>query len=109
MTVSDKWKKRPSVLRYRAFRDEVKLKGVKLYESGMHITFVMPMANSWSEKKKAAHDGMPHRQKPDFDNLAKALFDAVYEDDSHIHDVRISKVWGRSGKIIIEIGDDKIV
>lgn len=104
MTKSDKWKKRPIVLRYRAFRDEVRLKGVKLHESGFHITFVIPMSESWSDKKKERLNGQPHKLRPDWDNLAKALFDAVYEDDCMIHDVRISKVWGYKGKIIIDDG-----
>ena len=52
-------------------------------------------------------DKEPHQQKPDLDNLIKALFDAVNEDDSHIWDLRgVSKVWGDDGKIFIGVEDD---
>lgn len=102
MTRSDKWKQRPEVLRYRAFKDEVRLNKVSLPESGYHITFVIPMPQSWSKKKKTEMNGKPHQQKPDKDNLEKALLDAIFEDDCLIWDGRVSKVWGETGKIIIK-------
>lgn len=102
MTRSDKWKKRPETARYWAFKDEVRLKKVSVPEGGAHITFVMPMTKGWSNKKKAEMNGKPHQMKPDWDNLAKALFDAIYEDDAHIHDVRVSKIWGEKGEIWIK-------
>ena len=68
------------------------------------ITFGMPMPNSWSKKKKLEMDGQPHTQRPDIDNLAKALFDALYEDDSGIHTVALKKVWSVNGYIKFEIG-----
>ena len=101
MTRADKWKKRPEVMRYRAFCDEVRLRGVVLPESGAHITFVLPMPASWSKKKRQQHNGQPHQAKPDCDNMLKALMDALYEDDAHIWDCRITKVWGEFGQIII--------
>ncbi|MCK4901406.1 MAG: RusA family crossover junction endodeoxyribonuclease [Anaerolineales bacterium] len=102
MTRSDKWKKRPDVLRYRAFADEVRLKGVELPESGYHVTFVLPMPPSWSKKKRLAMSGQPHQQKPDKDNLEKALLDALFQDDSHIWDGRVTKIWGEQGEIIVD-------
>lgn len=101
MTRADKWKKRPEVMRYRAFCDEVRLRGVTLPESGAHVTFVLPMPASWSKKKRQQHYGQPHQAKPDCDNMLKALMDALYEDDAHIWDCRITKVWGEIGQIII--------
>lgn len=50
MTRADKWKKRPEVLCYRAFWDEVRLQCVELPESGSHVTFILPMPASWSKK-----------------------------------------------------------
>lgn len=102
MTRSDKWKQRPEVLRYQAFKDEVRLNKVSLPESGYHITFVIPMPKSWSKKKQAEMNGKPHQQKPDKDNLEKALLDAIFEDDCRIWDGRVSKVWGEAGKIVIK-------
>jgi len=101
MTRSDKWKQRPAVLRYRAFKDEVRTHRVWVPEDGASILFVLPMPTSWSGKKRAAHDGQVHRTKPDVDNLLKALLDALYEDDSGIHTTAQRKVWGVEGRIVI--------
>ena len=102
-TRSDKWKVRPNVARYRAFCDEVRLRKVTLPESGYHVIFVLPMPKSWSKKKKAEMDGKPHQQTPDKDNLEKALLDALFQDDSHIWDGRVTKRWGQEGQIIIDV------
>lgn len=102
MTRADKWKKRPATARYWAFKNEVKLRGINVPEMGTHITFVMPMPASWSKKKRAEHLGEAHQQKPDVDNLTKALLDAIYEDDAHVWDIRTTKIWGEVGRIIIE-------
>lgn len=100
-TQRDRWAKRPAVLRYRAFCDEVRLRGVDLPQGGAHVTFVLPMPASWTKRKRAEMDGQSHQQKPDWDNLAKALCDAIYDDDSGIHDIRVSKIWGETGQIIV--------
>lgn len=105
-TRSDKWKERPSVMRYRAFADECRLKKVHVPESGAHITFNMPMPKSWSKKKRLATVGRAHQSRPDVDNLAKSLLDALYADDSTVWDLRITKRWAAVGsiEIITEVG-----
>ena len=103
MTQADKWKVRPEVARYRAFKDECRLRNVCLPEAGATVTFTLPMPQSWSKKKRLAMDGQPHQQKPDVDNLAKALLDAVFPDDSCVWDIRCRKVWGNVGTIMIEV------
>lgn len=102
MTQRDKWAKRPSVLRYRAFCDECRLKKVDLPSCKCRVIFRLPMPQSWSKKKKKEYDGKPHTQKPDWDNLAKALCDALYEDDSGIWDIATRKLWAHSGSIEIQ-------
>ena len=102
MTQSDKWKKRQLVMKYRAFADEVRLRGVSVPESGSHVTFVLPMPKSWSKKKRVEMDGKPHQQVPDADNLGKAILDSIYKDDCHIWDIRFTKIWGKTGQIIIQ-------
>jgi len=77
---------------------------MKLPEQGAHVIFVLPMPNSWSNKKKTQMDGQAHQAKPDADNMLKALCDAMYSDDSGVWDVRITKVWGYEGQIIINAG-----
>lgn len=110
MTQRDHWQKRPAVMRYRAFCDECRLRGVALPEQGAGVTFILPMPKSWSEKKKRMMNGVAHKQKPDITNLLKALEDALYGDDSAIwHYEGLCKRWGREGRIIIETtgGNDK--
>lgn len=102
MTQRDKWAKRPAVLRYRAFCDQVRLAGVSVPESGAHIVFHLPMPASWSKRKRAEMEGQPHQQKPDVDNLAKALMDACLEEDQGVWDVRVTKVWAISGGIEVK-------
>ncbi|EOF5040629.1 RusA family crossover junction endodeoxyribonuclease [Providencia rettgeri] len=103
MTKSDKWKKRPETARYWAFKDEVRLHGLTLPECDYHVIFTVPMPQSWSKKKQAEMNGKPHQQKPDKDNLEKALLDAIFDDDSRIWDGRVSKVWGATGMITVRL------
>jgi Holliday junction resolvase RusA-like endonuclease len=108
MTRQDKWRGqkgrkpiRPRVARYRAFADECRLK-IKQGLEGATIWFVLPMPKSWSDRKRAEHNGKPHRQKPDMSNLLKALEDALYDDDSTIANYGgLHKVWGVTGSIQI--------
>ena len=101
MTQSDRWKKRPCVMRYRAFADEVRLRGLKINESGTRIRFDLPMPKSWSQDKRLSMDGQPHKATPDIDNLVKALLDALFVDDSHIWQLSAEKRWAGSGSITI--------
>lgn len=102
MTQRDKWKKRPVVMRYRDFCDELRLlmRDFPLPDA-ISLQFVMPMPKSWSKKKRAALNGKPHQQRPDGDNLAKAVLDALYAEDSTIHTLHITKTWGDKGSITI--------
>lgn len=72
MTQRDAWKKRPVVVKYHAFCDEMRANHFTLPESGAHLTFVIPMPKSWSKKKRIEMNGKPHQQRPDVDNLIKA-------------------------------------
>jgi Holliday junction resolvase RusA-like endonuclease len=102
MTQRDKWKKRPVVKRYHAFKDQVREHRVVFPEFGARITFCIQMPESWSKKKKQIFDGIPHQQAPDIDNLLKALLDAIFEEDRHVWHIRmLKKVWGRVGYIEI--------
>ena len=67
--------------------------------------FLIQVPPSWGRKKRTEHIGQPHTQKPDADNLAKALIDAVYrnEDDAHVWNYATTKLWsGMSGFVISE-------
>jgi Holliday junction resolvase RusA-like endonuclease len=100
MTRSDKWKQRPCVMKYRAYKDEVKSKIIHLADTH-RVTFILPMPKSWSNRKKSEMAGRPHKSRPDLDNLLKGLWDALLIDDAHIWDCRATKQWGHEGSIHI--------
>lgn len=100
-TARDKWQRRPAVVRYRAFADAVRRAGLVVPESGCHLVFLLPMPSSWSKKRRTEMIGQPHRQKPDLDNLVKALLDAVHDDDSGVWKLSAEKRWSESGGITI--------
>ena len=106
MTRRDRWAKRPCVVRYFEYKDAIKdaLDGnfdTNSLNKPHTVRFYLPMPKSWSKKKKAEHDGQPHQQKPDIDNLLKALYDSVLTDDSGIWSVRAEKYWAYEGSIEI--------
>jgi hypothetical protein len=104
MTRRDKWLEPPRecVRDYRNFCDACRFYQIYFPIQGAHVTFILPMPESWSIKKKEETDGLPHQSKPDLDNLIKALGDAVFSDDAGIWDIHATKRWGFKGKIIIE-------
>lgn len=101
MTRRDQWKKRRCVVSYFEFKDTVRALKLKIPES-YHLHFILPMPKSWSKSKKESMNHTPHRQRPDKDNLEKALLDSLFHDDSHVWTGQVSKWWGYSGKIIIQ-------
>jgi len=110
-TQRDKWLDPPrkGVAAYRAFADQIRGAMNSIPLSGAHVTFVVPMPGSWSPHKRALYDGARHQQRPDIDNLLKALLDAVCPaNDCMVWDIRASKIWGTRGEIrICVIGGDK--
>lgn len=101
----DAWRPRPCVVRYRRYRDDIKkLWGDRPLILPCKLTFILPMPGSWGQKKRAAHDGQPHLQKPDVDNLLKAFIDSLYrdQDDSHVYSIWSEKRWGDEGLIIVQ-------
>ena len=104
MTQRDRWAKRPSVVRYYAFCDELRIMwGIQSYHQvvppTLALRFNMPMPASWSKKKRLEMDGAPHQQTPDIDNLIKAFLDALCEDDSYVYSVTAEKYWSQQGSI----------
>lgn len=106
MTQSDRWNKRPTVLRYWQFKDELQRQanevGFRLSDA-FNVTFYLPMPQSWSKAKKLQMMNKPHRQTPDLDNLEKAVGDSLLPDnDSGIWFKQSQKFWGLEGCILIE-------
>lgn len=100
-TRSDVWKQRPVVMRYRAFADELRLKYREDLPNSVTLIFRIEMPQSWSKKKKAEMLGKPHQQKPDVDNLAKSVLDALVKEDSVIYRCLIEKYWSDESSIEI--------
>lgn len=78
-----------------------------MLEDRYSVTFVIPMPDSWSKKKKAEHLEEYHRQTPDLDNLEKALKDCLFyehpiHNDCEVATAHESKIWGKVGMIIID-------
>ena len=106
MTAADRWKKRPCILRYREYCDRVRggipnapdPDGIRQVIVRAH--FAMP--KSWSVKKQREMCGQPHRTKPDWDNISKALMDALWPGcDEKIPGGDVLKFW--STEDLIEV------
>ncbi len=105
MTRRDKWARRPCVLRYWDFCDQLRAAAVKAQynpSNELSLVFVLPMPSSWSARKKKGMLGKPHQQKPDLDNLVKAFKDAMLKEDKTVHRYNfMQKIWGETGKIVV--------
>lgn len=71
------------------------------------LAFRMPMPASWSMKRRAAMLGAFHTQKPDLDNLAKGIMDALnglaWADDAQVFSLGVGKAWGPAGAVMVQI------
>ena len=112
-TRSDVWKKRPVVLKWRAWADEIRL--ACQYEefipgNELVMEFYLPMPKSWSKKKKAELLGKPHKMatRNDLDNLIKAVMDALIKDDGCVHYLKAKKFWSDKGMIKLANKSDLI-
>jgi Holliday junction resolvase RusA-like endonuclease len=70
------------------------------------IIATLTIPKSRLKGKSALASGDWHTQKPDSDNIAKAILDAitkagVWVDDCQIADLRIRKVWDSKGSITV--------
>lgn len=69
------------------------------------IYAVFEPAKSWSKKKRAAHMGQYHTQKPDLDNIEKAVLDGLnriaFKDDSQVACTFKRKVWGENARTVV--------
>jgi Holliday junction resolvase RusA-like endonuclease len=104
MTRSDAWKKRTCVTKYWDFKKElIRLFGENeiTIKDTLHIEFHIPMPESWSKKKKYEKQKDWHDQKPDIDNLIKAVLDAILSEDCKVHSVYARKFWAKEGSIVI--------
>lgn len=68
-------------------------------------TFACP--KSWSKRKLDATIHRPHTQRPDLDNILKAIEDGLnriaFADDAQIAEIDARKVWGHEGKVVVMV------
>ncbi|MGX9855799.1 RusA family crossover junction endodeoxyribonuclease [Limimaricola variabilis] len=73
----------------------------------MTLEAVFVPAKSWSKKRRAAALGTLHTQKPDLDNIEKAILDGLnriaFADDQQVADVRKRKRWGEREETIVTL------
>lgn len=105
MTQRDRWQKRPCVLRYREYCDKIRAEAGEIPPDplAVHIKAYLPMAASWSKKKKAQMLGQRQRLKPDWDNIGKAICDALFDEDSCIAVGIAEKFWCNEGEQRTEV------
>ena len=99
---SDRWKKRTSVMKYRAAKDELRLTSKNyMIPPVVNVLFVIPFPKSYSKKKRneLLHSG--HQIKPDRDNLLKWFQDTLCDEDRYIWGGETYKIWGEKGQVII--------
>jgi Holliday junction resolvase RusA-like endonuclease len=101
MTRADAWKKRPVVLKYFAFKEEFKLKCNKLgiaLNDEVYLRFHVQIPKTCKKKYK---EGQFHQEKPDIDNLCKAVMDSFGINDCRVHTLVASKYWSENPRIEI--------
>ena len=93
---------------YERYKEAVRLlcQSYKYELTGIvKVIFVMPVFESWSEKKRKELIGKPHCRTPDIDNLVKGFMDSFGKDDSHVYEIHARKSWGERGQIILFTGE----
>lgn len=92
MVQSDRWKRRPCVLKYRAYKDACKEGRVAIPMAGATVIFCLPIPKI-SKAKAAALEATAHtKENADIDNLLKGLLDAVLIKDGGVSSVSTHKI-----------------
>lgn len=98
---SDKWRKRPVAVKYFQYKEELKWKALNyVVKNELYLLFLLPIPESWTKKKKNELVYTKHQQRPDTDNLVKAVKDALMKEDSTVYLECAFKFWGPHGKIL---------
>lgn len=108
-TRSDKWKKRPCVMRYRSWADIARASVPKCTDLGVYreISFTawIGFPKSYSKKRRALLASSPHLETPDGDNILKAILDSLFPEDKRIWKFSGEKRWddGNGARIEVEL------
>lgn len=115
MTKSDSWKtnpdhpdprkrQRPVVTKWFAYERTIQALSMQnrfKLQNRLNIHFFIPMADSWSKKKRAEKLLKPHDATPDIDNLLKGFMDASATQDSYVYKVSAEKTWSEKGYVVV--------
>lgn len=93
MTRRDKWAKRPCVVRYFKFRDKIRAR-LKRDDAPTEV-------HVKAYFKHQTRTG-PHNQKPDIDNIIKAVLD-TWKEDKATYKVSGEKWWGDEDRLEITL------
>lgn len=105
---SDAWRQRPVVLRYRAFRDQLRLavsqcKNFPDDPIWLGVRAYIAFPKSYSKKKRRELAGQIHRIKPDADNIFKSCTDCLFDKDERIAKISCDKFWDDGAGCRIEL------
>lgn len=75
----------------------------------LSVTAVRKMPKSWGTKKREKMRGTYAKPIPDVDNIAGAVMDALFGDDSGVVSVFCEKIWGDEFRMDIEISKQESV
>lgn len=107
MTQRDKWAKRPVVVAYRAWADGVRNIVRTIPPAARTVTISLVaryrVPASWSRIRRIDAIGERKRTKPDPDNIAKAVLDALWSQDAAVGDVTVQRFWAQRDQLEIEI------
>lgn len=71
------------------------------------VIAVFEPAASWAKKKRAAAMWNAHTQKPDLDNVQKAILDGLnriaFADDGQVAQIECRKMWGEPARTIVTV------
>jgi Holliday junction resolvase RusA-like endonuclease len=107
-TQRDKWMKRDCVMRYRAWADLARLSApTETPQEPLSVVVwaYIGIPASHSKKRRAELKGQSHRQKPDADNILKAVCDALFKRDEVISLKHIEKFWddGNGPRVEVQV------
>lgn len=92
---------------YAARREAEREKGIifdltKITRVSVHFVAWFPVPESWTKAKKQSAYGQPHTSKPDLDNIAKIILDALngvaFPDDAMVTYTSAKKCYCNEGE-----------
>jgi Holliday junction resolvase RusA-like endonuclease len=97
------------LLKYLEYKDQLKViaeeQGFIMPQDAFFMWYFMPMAKSWTKKKKAAMAFKMHKNKKDCDNIGKGVFDALAPRKSNF---AAEKTHGIDDRVISSYANAKI-